>query len=129
MKSARHNLILEIIENKDIETQEELADRCELTKGYISQLENDLGYITKEALNDLDLNNIIEDQLEEKQYVSYFDLYIKDENNDYILDENDNYIIEKYASITSVENLQNQINELNSIIKNLQNQIDKLNSN
>ena len=23
-------------------TQEELADRCELTKGYISQLENDL---------------------------------------------------------------------------------------
>ena len=26
MKSARHNLILEIIENKDIETQEELAD-------------------------------------------------------------------------------------------------------
>lgn len=26
MKSARHNLILEIIENKDIETQEELAE-------------------------------------------------------------------------------------------------------
>jgi transcriptional regulator of arginine metabolism len=26
MKSARHNLILEIIENKDIETQEDLAD-------------------------------------------------------------------------------------------------------
>ena len=26
MKSARHNLILEIIESKDIETQEELAD-------------------------------------------------------------------------------------------------------
>ena len=25
MKSTRHNLILEIIENKDIETQEELA--------------------------------------------------------------------------------------------------------
>ena len=26
MKSARHNLILEIIESKDIETQEELAE-------------------------------------------------------------------------------------------------------
>ena len=26
MKSTRHNLILEIIENKDIETQEELAE-------------------------------------------------------------------------------------------------------
>ena len=26
MKSARHNLILEIIENKDIETQEDLTD-------------------------------------------------------------------------------------------------------
>lgn len=30
MKSARHNLILEIIENKDIETQEELAEELKL---------------------------------------------------------------------------------------------------
>ncbi len=33
--------IKELRQQKDL-TQEELADRCELTKGYISQLENDL---------------------------------------------------------------------------------------
>lgn len=30
------------LRQKNSLTQEELADRCELTKGYISQLENDL---------------------------------------------------------------------------------------
>ena len=34
-------------------TQEELADRCELTKGYISQLENDLTNPSIETLNDI----------------------------------------------------------------------------
>ena len=34
-------------------TQEELAGRCELTKGYISQLENDLTMPTISTLNDL----------------------------------------------------------------------------
>lgn len=34
-------------------TQEELADRCELTKGYISQLENDLANPSIETLNDI----------------------------------------------------------------------------
>ena len=35
------NKIKELRLQSDL-TQEELADRCELTKGYISQLENDL---------------------------------------------------------------------------------------
>ena len=34
-------------------TQEELADRCELTKGYISQLENDLTNPSIGTLNDI----------------------------------------------------------------------------
>ena len=34
-------------------TQEELADRCELTKGYISQLENDLTSPSISTLTDL----------------------------------------------------------------------------
>ena len=34
-------------------TQEELADRCELTKGYISQLENDLTSPSIATLTDL----------------------------------------------------------------------------
>ena len=34
-------------------TQEELADRCELTKGYISQLENDLTSPSISTLTDM----------------------------------------------------------------------------
>ena len=34
-------------------TQEELADRCELTKGYISQLENDLNSPSIATLTDI----------------------------------------------------------------------------
>lgn len=34
-------------------TQEELADRCELTKGFISQLENDVGNPSIDTLNDI----------------------------------------------------------------------------
>ena len=34
-------------------TQEELADRCELTKGYISQLENDLNSPSIATLADI----------------------------------------------------------------------------
>ena len=34
-------------------TQEELADRCELTKGFISQLENDLANPSIETINDI----------------------------------------------------------------------------
>ena len=34
-------------------TQEELADRCELTKGFISQLENDLANPSIDTLNDI----------------------------------------------------------------------------
>jgi len=34
-------------------TQEELADRCELTKGYISQIENDLTNLTVETLENI----------------------------------------------------------------------------
>ena len=34
-------------------TQEELANRCELTKGYISQLENDLTNTSISTLEDI----------------------------------------------------------------------------
>ena len=49
-------------------------------------------------------------QLEnDSEYISYFDLYLQDENGDYIVDENGDYIMEKFASVRSVEKLQNQI--------------------
>ena len=59
-------------------------------------------------------------QLEnDSEYISYFDLYLQDENGDYIVDENGDYIMEKFASVRSVEKLQNQINELTKIINEL----------
>jgi len=42
MKASRQVTILEVIHNQEIETQEELADRSELSKGFISQLERNL---------------------------------------------------------------------------------------
>ena len=42
MKVSRHAKIIELINQYNIETQEELADRSELSKGFISQLERNL---------------------------------------------------------------------------------------
>lgn len=53
-------------------TQEELANRCELTKGFISQLENDLVNPSIDTLNDIiavlgtDLGAFFADSAEEK---------------------------------------------------------------
>ena len=53
-------------------TQEELADRCELTKGYISQLENDLNSPSIATLTDIlaalgsNLSEFFREEAEEK---------------------------------------------------------------
>ena len=53
-------------------TQEELADRCELTKGYISQLENDLNSPSIATLTDIlavlgsNLSEFFKEEAEEK---------------------------------------------------------------
>lgn len=53
-------------------TQKELADRCELTKGYISQLENDLTSPSIATLVDIlsalgtDLKQFFDDEVQEK---------------------------------------------------------------
>ncbi|MBQ7226801.1 MAG: cupin domain-containing protein [Clostridia bacterium] len=44
---------LKALRLKSMLTQEELADRCELTKGYISQLENDLTSPSISTLGDI----------------------------------------------------------------------------
>ena len=51
MKTIGENIAYFRKENKL--TQEELADRCELTKGYISQVENDLTSPTISTLSDI----------------------------------------------------------------------------
>ena len=66
-------------------------------------------------------------QLEnDSEYISYFDLYLQDENGDYIVDENGDYIMEKFASVRSVENLQNQITDLQNQITELTRIINEL---
>lgn len=63
---------LKVLRQQKNLTQEELADRCELTKGYISQLENDLTSPSITTLCDLlnalgsSLNDFFHEEPEEK---------------------------------------------------------------
>ena len=64
-------------------TQEELADRCELTKGYISQLENDLTSPSITTLVDIlsalgtDLKTFFNDEVQDKIVFSESDFIEK----------------------------------------------------
>lgn len=70
-------------------TQEELADRCELTKGYISQLENDLTSPSIATLIDIlsalgsSLKDFFQDEEEQKIVFS---------ENDFIEKKTDEYV-------------------------------------
>lgn len=70
-------------------TQEELADRCELTKGYISQLENDLTSPSISTLTDIlvalgtDLKTFFSD---EEEVITF-------KENDYFIKKTDDYQI------------------------------------
>ena len=65
-------------------TQEELADRCELTKGYISQLENDLTSPSISTLNDIlealgtNLNDFFKEEEKEKIVFTKDDYFVKE---------------------------------------------------
>ncbi|MCI8324941.1 MAG: cupin domain-containing protein [Clostridia bacterium] len=64
-------------------TQEELADRCELTKGYISQLENDVTSPSIATLMDIlaalgsDLKQFFSEEVEEQAVFSSGDYFVK----------------------------------------------------
>ena len=64
-------------------TQEELADRCELSKGFISQVERDLTSPSIASLTDIleclgtDLPSFFSDPREEKIVFSEDDIYVK----------------------------------------------------
>ena len=68
-------------------TQEELANRCELTKGYISQLENEITSPTIQTLNDIlvalgtNLADFFKDTEEEKIVWTKDDYFVNDEVN------------------------------------------------
>ena len=65
-------------------TQEELADRCELTKGYISQLENDLNSPSIATLTDIlvalgsSLSEFFQEETDEKVVFSKDEFIEKD---------------------------------------------------
>lgn len=70
-------------------TQEELADRCELTKGYISQLENDL---TSPSISTLtDILTILGTNL--KDFFSDEEVKIKYSSDDYFVKKTEDYQI------------------------------------
>ena len=70
-------------------TQEELADRCELTKGYISQLENDL---TSPSISTLtDILTVVGSDL--KTFFSDEEEQIKFTKDDYFVKKADDYQI------------------------------------
>ena len=72
-------------------TQEELASRCELTKGYISQLENDLTSPSIATLNDIlttlgtSLNEFFSDDEYEQIVFKEEDYFEKDSDGSRLL--------------------------------------------
>ena len=71
-------------------TQEELADRCELTKGYISQLENNLTSPSIATLMDIlevlgsDLKSFFNEEVEQKIVFDEKDFFEKEDDGELI---------------------------------------------
>ncbi|MDE6614702.1 MAG: XRE family transcriptional regulator [Clostridia bacterium] len=71
-------------------TQEELADRCELTKGYISQLENNLTSPSIATLMDIlevlgsDLKSFFNEEVEQKIVFEEKDFFEKEDDGELI---------------------------------------------
>ncbi len=72
-------------------TQQELADRCELTKGYISQLERDLTSPSIATLTDIleclgtDLGSFFNEAIDGKIVFKEEDVFVKETDDNYII--------------------------------------------
>ncbi len=72
-------------------TQQELADRCELTKGYISQLERDLTSPSIATLTDIleclgtDLGSFFNEAVDIKIVFKEEDVFVKETDDNYII--------------------------------------------
>lgn len=70
-------------------TQQELADRCELTKGYISQLERDLTSPSIATLTDIleclgtDLGSFFNEAIDSKIVFKEEDVFVKESDDNY----------------------------------------------
>lgn len=79
------------LRNANSLTQQELADRCELTKGYISQLERDLTSPSIATLTDIleclgtDLRNFFNEAVDSKIVFKEDDIFVKETDDNYII--------------------------------------------
>jgi transcriptional regulator with XRE-family HTH domain len=79
------------LRNANSLTQQELADRCELTKGYISQLERDLTSPSIATLTDIleclgtDLGTFFSEAVDGKIVFKEEDVFVKETDDNYII--------------------------------------------
>lgn len=82
---------LKRLRNANSLTQQELADRCELTKGYISQLERDLTSPSIATLTDIleclgtDLASFFNEAIDSKIVFKEEDVFVKEDEQNYII--------------------------------------------
>ncbi|MFV0425304.1 MAG: helix-turn-helix domain-containing protein [Bacilli bacterium] len=87
-------------------TQEELASRCELSKGFISMLENDLTSPSLSTMQDLlevfglTLSDFFSKVEEEEENVVVYN------KNDYFIDEHDDYKIDYLVADAQVKEIE-----------------------
>ncbi len=80
---------LKRLRNANSLTQQELADRCELTKGYISQLERDLTSPSIATLTDIleclgtDLGSFFNEATDSKIVFKEDDVFVKESDDNY----------------------------------------------
>ena len=97
------------VKGVDYFTEEDIAEIKEglATEEFVKE------EIAKLEIPEINLDDFVtEEELIEAKYISYYDIYIKDENGDYIIDENGDYIIEKYASYNSVKKIEEQLKDI-----------------
>ena len=64
----------------------------------------------EEAITNVDLNDYaLKSEIEEAKYVSYYDLYLKDENGDFVVDENGNYVTKDFITRTEVQEMIDEV--------------------
>jgi len=79
------------LRNANSLTQQELADRCELTKGYISQIERDLTSPSIATLTDMleclgtDLGTFFSEAVDGKIVFKEEDVFVKETDDNYII--------------------------------------------
>lgn len=94
------NTLFNNFDMSDFVTEEELEDAM---KDYVDdQIAN--------AVPNIDLSNYaLKSEIEEAKYVSYYDLYLKDENGDFVVDENGDHVLDNFITRTEVQEMIDEV--------------------